>query len=28
MLGTVAVGLLVYGVFMFLVAYYRRIDPA
>ena len=27
MLGTVAVGLLVYGVFMLLVAYYRRIDP-
>jgi hypothetical protein len=26
MLGTVAVGLLVYGVFMLLVAYYRRID--
>ncbi len=26
MLGTVAVGLLVYGVFMFLVAYYRCID--
>jgi len=28
MLGAIAVGLLVYGVFMFAIARYRRIDPA
>lgn len=28
MLGAVAVGLIVYGAFMFLVAFYRRIEPA
>lgn len=28
MLGTIAVGFLVYGVFMFSIARYRRIDPA
>ena len=28
MLGAVAVGLLIYGAFMLLVAYYRRIEPA
>jgi hypothetical protein len=28
MLGAVAAGLLVYGAFMFAIAYYRRIDPA
>ncbi len=27
MLGTIAVGLLLYGVFMFAIAHYRRIDP-
>ena len=28
MLGTIAIGLLVYGAFMFAIARYRRIDPA
>lgn len=28
MLGTIAAGLLIYGAFMFAIAYYRRIDPA
>ena len=28
MLGTIAVGLLLYGAFMFAVARYRRIEPA
>jgi hypothetical protein len=28
MLGTIAVGLLIYGAFMLLIAYYRRIEPA
>lgn len=28
MLGTIALGFLVYGAFMFAIAYYRRIDPA
>jgi hypothetical protein len=28
MLGVIAVGFLVYGVFMFAIAHYRRIDPA
>jgi hypothetical protein len=28
MLGAIAIGLLIYGAFMFAIARYRRIDPA